>query len=241
MTVEAQELWDKSAAAWIALLERGHFNRTHLLDPVLLRMAGDVAGCLIVDVGCGEGRFCRILSGHGAVTIGIEPTRDLITEATRRHPDGCYVEAGGESLPIASDSVDLVICYLVLIDIDDYQSAIAEMARVLKPGGRILVANLNSFCTTTPQAWVRDEDGKSLFVAVDNYFDVKPNIVAWSGIEIVNYHRPFQDYMLAFLSNGLHLTDFKEPRPSEEELREHPGSADAARVPYFHVMQWRKD
>jgi 2-polyprenyl-3-methyl-5-hydroxy-6-metoxy-1,4-benzoquinol methylase len=231
--MRGQELWENSASAWIALMEKGDANRTELLDPVMLRLAGDVAGLTACDIGCGEGRFCRMLAGRGAVTTGIEPTVSLIEEARRKHPDGRYIEAGAEALPIADDSFDLVISYLVLIDVPAYRAAIGEMARIAKPGGCILVANLNSFCTTRERAWVRDDEGNPLHVAVDNYFEERAQLLSWSGITVINYHRPFEAYMQAFIASGLRLVSFEEPAIS--------GNREGARVPYFHVMQWRKE
>jgi SAM-dependent methyltransferase len=232
-----QQLWEESAPAWIALMERGDLNRTLLLDPVMLRLAGDVQGRRVCDVGSGEGRFCRMLAQRSANVVGLEPTQNLVEEARRLDPKGRYIEAGGESIPLASESFDLVICYLVLIDIPDYRRAISEMARITKPGGRILVANINSFCTTRPRAWIRDNE-VAQHIAVDNYFEERSDVLEWSGIKIRNYHRPFEAYMQAFLSQPLRLISFVEPTTESDAS---PNMELAKRVPYFHVMEWRKD
>lgn len=236
-----QELWERSAAAWINFVDKGDLNRSAVLDEPMLRLAGDIAGLDICDIGCGEGRFARMLSRNGATVVGVEPVARLIEEAHRKDPDSRFVKGSGERLPFASEAFDLVICYLVLIDIPDFRAAIHEMARTTKPGGRLLVANLNSFCTTRQNPWIRDGAGGIAQVVVDQYFGERPEVVSWSGIEVVNFHRPFEAYMKAFLSEGLVLTDFEEPRPSEKAVEEHPRIADALRIPIFHVMQWRKD
>src|SRR5687767_8471046 len=109
--------WDRSARAWIEFVDRGDPNRDVLLDPVMLGAAGDVNRLRICDVGCGEGRFSRMLAERGAVVTGIDPTRSLIQEARSRHPKGEYLRSSAESLPFAPQTFDIVASYLSLIDV----------------------------------------------------------------------------------------------------------------------------
>lgn len=232
--------WDMSAAAWIASQgECGDFTREFVLDPV---MVGRVAGRgfrTALDVGCGEGRFCRVLRQLDVEPVGIDPTEALITRAQERDPDGTYLRAVAEALPFRPQSFDLVVSYLTLIDITDFEAAIAEMGRVLKPGGTLLIANLNSFVTANPNGsgWVRDAEGRCLHYAVERYLDTYASWLSWKGIEIENWHRPLSAYMHALLAEGLQLVAYDEPAPvgGPEDWTER-----YRRVPYAHVMEWRK-
>ena len=62
----------------------------------------------------------------------------------------------------------------------------------------------------------------------------------WSGMRIVNWHRPLSHYMQAFLSAGLTLRDFREPVPADDSLREEDYFEDWFRVPLFTVMRWER-
>lgn len=230
--------WDASAQAWIASLgDEGDFGRRYVLDAPMLDWAGTPARAL--DVGCGEGRFCRMLKARGVVTTGVDPTRALIEEARRRDPDSAYIEAGAEALPFAESMFDLVVSYLALIDIDDVPAAIAEMTRVLAPGGALLVANLNGFNTAgADRGFVRDALGRVSHYPVDHYLTARPVRVAWKGISIINHHRPLSFYMRLFLEQGLLLERFDEPAPSADAPQ---AKADRhRRAPYFCMMRWRK-
>jgi SAM-dependent methyltransferase len=232
--------WDESAAAWAAFVDGVDTNREFVLDPVVLARCGDVRGSRVLDVGCGEGRFCRKLYDLGAHTVGLDPTVGLLELARARHPEGEYVEGVAESLPFEDSSFDIVVSYVTLLDMPDYRRAIAEMVRVLRPGGKLIAANLNSVSSTAIKGWHKGPDDEQLHMPVDNYTFEWGAVVEWRGIRIVNYHRPMSDYMDAFLSHGLRLTAYLEPIPTPEAIAEHPRLADYLRVRHFIVLEWAK-
>lgn len=230
--------WDDSAGAWIAEQgDRGDFGRRHVLDgPMLARIRGRDFGTAL-DVGCGEGRFCRMLRHEGIRAVGVDPTDGLLQRARALDPDGDYRTGTAEALDFADGGFDLVVSYLTLIDIPDLDAAVAEMARVLRPGGTLLVANLTSFNTAVVgERWDPDADGIPRF-RIDHYLEERAEWAEWRGIRIVNHHRPLSRYMAVLLDQGLILRHFDEPPPTGGD----PATADRyRRVPFFLVMEWQK-
>jgi SAM-dependent methyltransferase len=233
-------LWNESAEAWIADMgERGDFSREFVLDAVML---GRIEGRNFrnaLDVGCGEGRFCRMMRQRGIAAIGIDPTARLLEQARARDPGGDYREGRAELLEFADASFDLVVSYLTLIDIPDIRKAIPQMVRVLKPGGTLLIANINSFLSASADAkWLRGENGAYLHYPLDNYLEERCDVVSWRAITLDNWHRPLSTYMKLLLEQRLRLVHFDEPAP-------HGGDAETVsryrRVPWHMVMEWRKD
>jgi SAM-dependent methyltransferase len=231
--------WSKSAGPWVELMEQGDPNRVLLLDEVMLGLCGDVHGLDVLDVGCGEGRFCRMLTERGARTIGIDPTPGLIAAARARQPAGVFHEAPAESLPLPDASVDLAVTYVTLLDIPDFRRAIREMARVLRPGGRCVVANLNGFSTASSAFWARDAAGNKLHWTMDNYMVEHASRAEWAGISVINWHRPLSAYLKSFLGSGFILEQFDEPVPKPEVLAVRPAMGDLLRMPHFCTMVWR--
>lgn len=227
--------WGASASAWIADMgEVGDYGRRHVLDqPMLARIRGRGFKAAL-DVGCGEGRFCRMLKAEGLAVTGVEPTKELREAAQARDPDGRYVDAFAEALPFEDGAFDLVVSYMTLIDIDGVEEAINGMARVLRPGGSLLIANLNSF--NTAGSWQKRDDGTRYFT-LDNYLDERAEWVSWRGISIRNWHRPLSLYMRLLLATGLRLVHFDEPAPNGGDAEQ---AARYRRCPYFHIMEWRK-
>lgn len=234
--------WETSAGAWIADQgERGDFGRRYVLDPVMLPRALAAGPSLALDVGCGEGRFCRLLAEHDVACVGLDLTAALLAEARARHGEGRYVRGAAERLPFGDHAFDLVVSYLSLIDIPDVRAAIPEMARVLRPGGTLLIANLASYNTANSHPeldWIKDASGRRQHFPIDRYLEERAMWVAWRGIRIVNHHRPLSRYMRLLLDAGLTLTWFDEPRASAEAS---PSRAQAYdRMPWFMAMEWRK-
>lgn len=227
--------WNDSARAWIDDMNGPEeFGRRHVLDaPMLARVRGRGFADAI-DIGCGEGRFCRMMRDSGIATTGIDPTEALIAEARLRDPTGDYRLGVAERLDVADASFDLTVSYLSLIDIPDIAAAIPEMARVLRPGGTLLIANLNSFNTAR---LVARADGQPIDPAEGDYLDTRSGWAEWRGIRVRNYHRPFETYVKLLLGAGLILRDFAEPAASG-------GAPDRIeryrRSPWFHIMEWTK-
>lgn len=227
--------WEASASAWITDMgELGDYSRQHVLDKPMLERVRGRGFKTALDVGCGEGRFCRLLKTEGIEATGIEPTPTLREAALARDPTGRYLDALAEELPFEPQTFDLVVSYLTLIDIDGIEAAVMEMARVLKPDGSLLIANLNSF--NTAGGWETREDGTRYFV-VDNYLAERAVWSSWRGISIRNWHRPFRTYVQLLLAAGLQLVHFDEPAATSGD----PVQAERyRRLPYFHIMEWKK-
>lgn len=230
--------WDQSAAAWIESQgDKGDWGRANVLDRPMLALALAARPQAALDVGCGEGRFCRMLAAEGVRATGIDPTAALIEAARARDPAGDYQIGAAEALAFPDAAFDLVVSYLSLIDIDGAETAIREMRRVLRSGGRLLVANLNAFTSAgEPDGWRRGFNG-ALRYSFDNYLDQRSQQVAWRGISITNWHRPLSFYFKAFLAEGLVLKSFDEPEP-------HSGAPEKIdryrRAPNFCIMEWEK-
>lgn len=111
----------------------------------------------VLDVGCGLGHFGRLLAPHLAPQfslIGVDPEQQWVSGATERAPEFLrtfegssmeYQQGRVEQLPFADHSFDAVFCQTLLIHVRDPQVAFAEMKRVTKPGGLILVAEPNNY------------------------------------------------------------------------------------------------
>ena len=96
----------------------------------------------ILDAGCGTGRFSAALSDAGRIVVGVDKDPGMLTIASTRLLGGC-VRSRLEALPFADHSFDVTIAVTVLEFVSDPSAVIAELARVTRPGGRIIIGALN--------------------------------------------------------------------------------------------------
>ena len=239
---ELKEQWSKIADDWIGSNVSGRdIHRVGLLDAPMLEAIGDVNGKKVIDLGCGEGRFCRMLAKKGAVITGVDSCQQFIHSAdNKRVADEEYILGDIEDLNQFEDGFfDLVISYVVLVDLFDFEQSIKEAYNVLKPGGRFIVCKLQSM-NTAANSWFRDENNKKLHFKLDNYFDEGPREMPFFGSFVTNFHRMLSSYINCFLKTGFILEGIEEPKPTAEQLAKFPDLDDNMRLPYFIIYLLRK-
>jgi len=124
---------------------------------LVLELAGPLAGRRVLDVGCGDGTYAIATASQGALVTAVDGTGSML-EAARGRADRAGVDvrfhqADARHLPFDDPSFDVVLAVTVLCFVDDAGRAVAEAARVLAPGGRLVLADLNRWSTWA--AWRR--------------------------------------------------------------------------------------
>lgn len=233
-----QTQWAESAQDWI---ETDQSIRAEMLDRWMFDSLGEVAGKSVIDIGCGEGRFSRLLSERGATVTGVDLTEAFIERARSLSSESeTYLVGNAEDLRgISSDVFDLAISYIVLVDLLDFRSAINAAYRVLRPGGRFIVCNIHPMRSSVSGGWIRQGDRK-LFYPVDDYTCEGPREFTWWSRSFVNMHRTLSGYISAFLDAGFTLRALHEPVPSSEELAANPTFDDEYRIPNFIIYVLEK-
>ncbi|MEO1130818.1 MAG: metalloregulator ArsR/SmtB family transcription factor [Planctomycetota bacterium] len=100
---------------------------------------------IVADIGCGTGNAAEMLAPHVAEVVAIDRSSPMLSAAQKRLSDVenvRFVEASIESLPLDDDSVDAATCLLVLHHVERPVDALREMARIVRPGGRVLVVDM---------------------------------------------------------------------------------------------------
>ena len=128
--------YDVLAEAYTAENEASLIN-AYYARPAILALAGDVAGLRILDAGCGSGPLFAALRDRGAIVTGFDSSTGMLEQARQRLGDGADLQVAdlGSPLPFPDGAFDDVIAALVLHYLQDWGPALAELRRVLTPGG----------------------------------------------------------------------------------------------------------
>ena len=184
-------------------LLNGHYTR-----PAILDLAGDVAGRRILDVGCGAGPLLEALRDRGAIVTGVEPSAKMLELARQRLGEGAALRQaglGGGPLPFPDDAFDDAILCLVLHYLEDWAAPLADLRRVLVPGGRLIVAVNHPFVY---KAQYPEADYFATCEYSEEYTFSGQNAM------LTFWHRPLHAMTAAFTAAGFRIAVVSEPSPA---------------------------
>ena len=136
---------------------------------LILDQMGDLAGRRVLDAGCGDGGLICAAALRGAAATGIDPDPAMLAAARSRVGETAYgatfVEGLVEQLPFREASFDVVGAITVLCFVPDAGGAVREMARVLRPGGVLVLGELGRWSLWAASRRVRGWLGSSTWAA----------------------------------------------------------------------------
>jgi SAM-dependent methyltransferase len=154
-----------------------------LEERLLLDQIGAVAGLRVLDVGCGDGALATRLAAAGAVVTGLDASAAMLGAARRRAKNAKVrldlVRGDAAALPFADASFDRVLSVATLCFSADPARTIGEMARVLKPGGRLVLGELARWSLWAAQRRVKGWLGSAVWRAA--HFRSREDLIALAG------------------------------------------------------------
>ncbi|MCP4004937.1 MAG: ubiquinone/menaquinone biosynthesis methyltransferase [bacterium] len=105
--------------------------------------AGVRSGTRVLDLASGTGDLAELCRSRGASVLAMDLSQGMLRAARERCQSGLYVQADGAALPVSDACIDVVTCGFALRNFDRLEETLAECARVLVPGGRLVVLEVD--------------------------------------------------------------------------------------------------
>ena len=194
---------------------------------ILLGELVSLRGKRVLDVACGTGRWMATAQRQEATSFGIDRSNEMLCQAERKDQlAGRLVLADACRLPIADEALDLVICSFALGSMASVRVTIAELSRVTRDGGRVIISDLHP--DTAKLSWRSTfRDGARVYEVAQHRYEVKECLEAgWEA--------------------GLQLARHLEPRFGEPEraIFQRAGRdrafESARRVPAMSILIWKR-
>jgi ubiquinone/menaquinone biosynthesis C-methylase UbiE len=208
--MRTDEDWEEQARNWIIWARTPGLDSYWRYRSEFFELV-PAPGKSTLDLGCGEGRVSRDLAqrGHRVTAIDVSPT--LLEAARKAHPEGTYLVADAAKLSFPDNSFDVVIAYNFLMDVEDLPGSVREAARVLKPGGKLVISVIHPANTGK-----RTGEGDDLAFSVDRtYFESSHSYEEFErdGVRMVfsSYSHPLSSYTRALEDAGLLIEAVREP------------------------------
>jgi ubiquinone/menaquinone biosynthesis C-methylase UbiE len=187
-------------ARWAGAYDTTRNPLIHVEEPAVRGLIEPLPVGTALDAACGTGRYARWLHARGHRVIGVDGSPEMLEVARAALPDVDLRPGDLLELPVESRSVDLAVCALALTHCEDLRAPVAELSRVLRPGGRLVVSDFHPL-----QLMI---GGSAI------YFDANGR----AGC-VRSYPHAHEAYFAAFTAAGLRITCLLEPRLDEKAVR----------------------
>lgn len=237
--------WGKVGCEWIEKAQTNDF-RMYYIMPWTWELLGDVSGLKVLDLGCGEGGYSRKMAYQGAFVTAIDCSEMAInyaiSEAAKNKLNiSHFVRNSNDLYGIDDNSFDVVLCAMMLMDVEDLNGTLKEINRVLKKQGKVFISILHPcFKPPVQHHWVKSNG--MVQVIVENYFDPPVWLGNIAGIEqpVIYRHKTLSEYVKIFAQNGFYISDMNEPIPTEEQMGKSSRIEWLKRIPMYLFMELKK-
>jgi SAM-dependent methyltransferase len=228
--------WERGAAWWQREFTGGADPEYE--EQILPLAQAWLDGCArVLDIGAGEGQLARAAAAAGCGVVGVDPTGAQLRAAVERGGGPRYVAGAAEALPVRSGAFDAAVACLVFEHLPDHEIAIAEVARVLRPGGRFVFFLNHPLLQAPGSGWVVDHILGEEYWRIGPYLPDDTRLETFDeGVELPFVHRPLSRYVNAMAAHRLLVEHMEEPAPPPGFLARAPEYAGVAGIPRLLLL-----
>jgi 2-polyprenyl-3-methyl-5-hydroxy-6-metoxy-1,4-benzoquinol methylase len=254
--------WDEASESWADFVRLGKdYYREEMNNPATFKLIGNIQNQRILDLSCGEGYNTRILARKGGIVLGVDLSEQLIKLARLRENEdrlgiNYYVSDAADLTEFENEYFDVVTCFMALMDIEHYEDAISEVARVLKKNGRFIFSIPHpcfEFGLSVNGEFLADwkyEEGtdnstekKATHLEIRRYFGIIKSQIKWNNERLIkpftttSFHRTLTNYFHALYENKFLIVRLVEPKPTLKGVRRYPSLSKHTLIPHSIIIE----
>ncbi|MEL6971331.1 MAG: class I SAM-dependent methyltransferase [Bacteroidota bacterium] len=246
MAQPGSEVYDDEEffSKYIAKRRRLNSPNDLLEEPIIDELLAEVVGKVLLDLGCGDGRYAAKLMNRGLkVYQGVDASENMIRlaqEHLREYAEASVERQTLEEITVTRRSYDIVLSRLVLHYLEDLAHLFAVAHRSLREGGCFVFSVEHPIITSNYAAYNQQAKVKRQDWVVDNYFSSGQRINIWIGKEVIKYHRTLEEYVGLIQKTGFALEEIRESKPVRANFAEQTEYERRMRIPLFLLFKVRK-
>jgi ubiquinone/menaquinone biosynthesis C-methylase UbiE len=220
--VETVEGYDK----WAPTYDEQRNPLIALEESITLSFISNVRNRKVLDVGCGTGRYCKLLADRGAKVVGIDPSPRMLEHAKRKITSNCKFElhlGRIEDAEFPTSYFNVVVCALTLGHIPELEPVIKKVSRIIKSRGRLIISNIHPYWPISGHDYAE-------------FFDK-------SGQEyrIPEYAHLIEEYWNLFRRFNFSIEDIKEPKVDDKLIEAFPELKEWKGIPLALILKARRE
>ena len=235
--MEIENVYDKIANQYHRKIPANFYN-AELEFPSMLRILKglDLSGKKVLDLGCGSGRYTKILLNKGARVWASDPSERMLEIARMENKKAIFKKGTASRIPFKSNFFDVIVAGLCLDHVKDSDKAFKEANRVLRKDGIFIFSRNNPIIETA-------DNVKGKYHVFERYFKEgkrKKHFPSF-GVNVPYYHITMQTLIRSIIRSGFAIEDYIDVKPNSRSRLKFPKEYESTiNKPYFCIFKLRK-
>ena len=213
-------------------------------EPLMLKLAGDVSGRDILDIGCGTGELSSKLAQTADSILGIDISQKMLNVAKEKNSSSNieYKELSMENISRLNNEFDMAVSSLAFHYVENFEKLILDISKLLRKRGILIFSQEHPMVTANKELkdWVFDpETGKRCW-PVSNYNEEGERSEEWFIADVKKYHRTLSTIINTVIKNGFEILEIAESRADDELISKEPKFFNGKNLAHFLFIKARK-
>lgn len=207
---------------WAPIYESGPNPLIAIEEKTTIGLMKDIGGKIVLDLGCGTGRYCALLAGQGATVIGVDQSPKMLDSAKAKISPVCQFEVRQgtiDKMNFSDGFFDLVISALTFSHMPDIGPTLRQVGRVLKKKGEVIISDIHPFWAVSGHDYAEFFDGKGQEYRVPQY----PHLI--------------EEYWGLFKRNNMRIADIFEPKIDDSLIAQFPDLKEYKDIPLAVIIK----